>query len=65
MKTDSIRGVAVAGIKQRANFFTAYLLMPRKLALVHLPDANSIERPDVQRLTGPLRVKEWTLLDHL
>ena len=42
-----------------------YLLMPRALVYEHLQDANRIERDDVQRLAGRLRVNESALLWHL
>ena len=56
---------AAQGIEQRANAFAAYLLMPRALVLAHLQDANRIEREDVQRLAGQLRVNDSALLRHL
>ena len=56
---------AAQGIEQRANAFAAYLLMPRALVFEHLPDANRIERDDVQHLAGRLRVNNSALLWHL
>ena len=56
---------AAPGIEQRANAFAAYLLMPRTLVLEHLPDANRIERSDIQRLARSLKVNESALLRHL
>ena len=53
------------GIEQRANAFAAHFLMPRALVLEHLQDANRIERDDVKRLVGQLRVNYSTLLPHL
>ena len=56
---------AAQGIEQRANAFAAYLLMPRELVFKHLPDANRIERRDVQHLVHRLQVNETALLNHL
>ena len=56
---------AAQGIEQRANAFAAYLLMPRALVLMHLRDANRIEKSDVQHLASELQVNESALLRHL
>ena len=56
---------AAQGIEQRANAFAAYLLMPRALVLMHLRDANGIEKSDVQHLASELQVNESALLRHL
>ena len=56
---------AAQGIEQRANAFAAYLLMPRALVLMHLRDANRIEKSDVQHLASALQMNESALLRHL
>lgn len=56
---------AAQGVEQRANAFAAYLLMPRALVYAKLPDANPIEKADVRRLAGQLKVNESALLSHL
>ena len=56
---------AAQGIERRANAFAAHLLMPRALVVKHLPDANRIERDDVQGLASRLQVNDSALLPHL
>ena len=56
---------AAPGIERRANAFAAYLLMPRRLVLEHLRDANRVEKGDVQQLADQLRVNHSALLPHM
>ena len=56
---------AAQSVEKRANAFAAHLLMPRALVYAKLPDANRIEKADVQRLAEQLKVNESPLLNHL